>query len=90
MLKKNSRDSSPEGQGGLHRAGECDLGPQVGSEKQRKTAEDAAVVLRETTEAAGGRLRSLCMAVGSWEPPTAVKQVSEGLCLRPLSTKAKP
>ena len=56
MLKKNSRDSSPEGRGGLHRAGECDLGPQVGSEKQRKTAEDAAVVLRETTEAAGGRL----------------------------------
>ena len=41
-------------------------GPQEGSEKQRKMAEDAAVVLRGMTEAAGGRLRSQCMAVGSW------------------------
>ena len=85
-----SRNSSPEGRGGLHRAGEWDLGPQEGSEKQIKMAEDAAVVLSEMTEAAGGRLRSLCMAVGSWDPPTAVKQVSEGLCLCPPSTKAKP
>ena len=64
-------------------------GPQEGSEKQRKMAEDAAVVLRGMTEAAGGRLRSQCMAVGSWEPPTAVKQVRKGLCLCPLSAKAK-
>lgn len=34
-------------------------GPQEGSEKQRKMAEDAAVVPRGMTEAAGGRLRSL-------------------------------
>ena len=47
------------------------------------------MVLRGITEAAGGRPRSLRMAAGSWGPPTAVKQVSEGLCLCPLSTKAK-
>lgn len=65
-------------------------GPSRRVREAKKDGRGCAVVLREMTEAAGGRLRSLCMAVGSWEPPTAVKQVSEGLCLRPLSTKAKP
>lgn len=31
-------------------------------------AEDAAVVLREMTEAAGGRLRSLCVALIALNP----------------------